>query len=223
MSTSLKNRAAQQLYNAGFSLFQECRYEQALIELRRAEDAFRKLDVRGHPFNHLLPNGVTGLANTLTLSGRCYQRLGHTEKAIACFEASFINAAFERPKPFRAFIADLREDMIASYAQEMDKLDERTKLDIMNRGIRIDTIYRFPFSLTREASLIARLYELVPERYPQFKDFFVRVKEEDAALRRSDKGSDESRMKKASIYIWLTLGSLWAAYSVLVVRALFFK
>ncbi len=163
MPTSLKSRAAQQLYNAGFSLFQECRYEQALIELRRAEDAFRKLDVRGHPFNHVLPNGITGLANTLALSGRCHQRLGRIEKAIACFEASFINAKFERSKPFQVFVANLREDLLACYAREMDKLDEQTKLDITNRDIRVDTIYRFPFSLIREAILLARLYELAPE------------------------------------------------------------
>ncbi len=223
MSISTKRRVAQQFYHAGFSLFQASRYEQALIELRRAEEAFRKMDARGHPFNHILPNGITGLANSLALSGRCHQRLGHTKKAIASFEASYINARFERPKPFQAFVADLREDLITCYAHGLDKLDEQTKLRTMIRDIQIDTTYRFPFSLTREAIPLARLYELAPERFSQFKDFFIRAGEQDAALRRSDKRSDESRMKKAGIYIWVILGSLWAAYSLLVFRALFLK
>ncbi|MGE5174148.1 MAG: hypothetical protein ACM3MD_10005 [Betaproteobacteria bacterium] len=223
MLISTKRRVAQQFYHTGFSLFQENRYEQALIELRRAGEAFRKMDARGHPFNHILPNGVTGLANSLALSGHCHQRLGNTQKAIASFEASYINARFERPKPFQTFVAGVREDLIACYAHGLDKFDQQTMLRTMVRDIQIDTTHRFPFSLTREAVPLARLYELAPERFPQFKDFFIRAKEKDAALRLSDKRSDESRMKKAGISLWVILGSLWAAYSLFMARAIFLK
>jgi tetratricopeptide (TPR) repeat protein len=223
MSTSSKKRTAERLFTAAFSLFEECRYEPALIELRRAEDAFRKLDAQGHPFNHLLSNGVSGLANTLALSGRCYQRLGNTENAIACYETSFINSKFERTKPFSAFVADLREDLIVCYADTLENMDERTRLVAMEQDIRIDTTCRFPFSLTKDSVILARLYELAPERYPHLRDFAVRAAEQDAALRRSDKKSDESMMQKARIYVLLVFGSLWAAYCLLVVKALFLK
>ena len=223
MSTSSKKRTADRLFTAAFSLFQECRYEQTLIELRRAEDAFRKLDAQGHPFSHLLPNGVSGLANTLALSGRCYQRLGNTEKAIACYEASFINSKFERTKPFAAFVANLREDLIDCYADALENMDEQTRLGVMGQGIMIDITCRFPFSLTKDSVIPARLYELAPERYPHLRDFTVRAAEQDAALRRSDKKSDESRMQKAHVYVLLVFGSLWAAYCLLVVKTLFLK
>ncbi len=220
-STKSKRRTAARLFNAAFSLYQEGRYEQSLIELRRAEDAFRRLDSRGHPCNHVLPNGVTGLANTLALSGRCHQRLGNIEKAISCFETSFINAKFERPEPFMTFVKNLREDLLACYAGELRKMDEPAMLSLMQQDISIDASCCFPFSLTREARTLTRVYELAPERYPHFKDFAVRAEERDAAVRRSDKKSDEFRMKKANVYIWLVLGSLWTAYCLLVVRAFF--
>lgn len=223
MSTSTKKRTAKRLFAAAFSLFQECRYEQALIELRRAEDAFRKLDAQGHPFNHLLSNGVSGLANTLALSGRCYQRLGNTEKAIACYEASFINSKFERTKPFAAFASILREDLIAGYAEALENMDERTRLGAIEQDIRIDTSCRFPFSLTKDSVVPARLYELAPKRFPHLRDFAVRAAEKDATLRRSDKRFDESRMQKARVYILLVFGSLWAAYCLLVVKAMFLR
>ncbi len=221
-STESKRRTAERLFNAAFSLYQECRYEQSLIELRRAEDAFRKLDSRGHPFNHVLPNGVTGLANTLALSGRCHQRLGNIEKAIICYETSFINAKFERPRPFTAFIKDLREELLACYADNLRDMGESALVSLTTQqDIRIDTSCCFPFSLTKEAFTLARVYELAPERYPHLRDFVVRAAEQDAAIRLSDKKNDESRIKRANIYIWLVLGSLWAAYCLLVARAFF--
>ncbi len=220
-STESKRRTAERLFNVAFSLYQEGRYEQSLIELRRAEDAFRKLDSRGHPFNHVLANGVTGLANTLALSGRCYQRLGNIAKAIICYETSFINAKFERPRPFSALIRDLREDLLACYAENLRNLDESALGNLTQGDIRIDTTCCFPFSLTKEAFTLARVYELAPERYPHLRDFVVRAAEQDAAIRLSDRKSDESRVKRANIYIWLALGSLWAAYCLLVVRAFF--
>jgi tetratricopeptide (TPR) repeat protein len=220
-STESKRRTAERLFNAAFSLYQECRYEQSLIELRRAEDAFRKLDSQGHPFNHVLPNGVTGLANTLALSGRCHQRLGNIEQAVICYETSFINAKFERPRPFTTFVKDLREDLLDCYADDLRNMDESSLVNLTQQDMRIDASCCFPFSLTKEAFTLARVYELAPERYPHLRDFVVRAAEQDAAIRRSDKKSDESRIKRANIYIWLTLGSLWAAYCLLVAKALF--
>ncbi len=216
-----KRRTAEQLFNAASSLYQDCRYEQALIELRRAEDAFRKLDSPGHPFNQVLTNNVTGLANTLALSGRCYLRLGNSEKALVCFETSFINEKFERPRPFAAFVKDLREDLLSCYEERLRKINEPAMQSLLQQDIRIDPSCCFPFSLSQEACTPARLYALAPERYPHFRDFALRAEEQDSAVRRSDKKSDESRMKKANVYIWLVLGSLWAAYCLLVARAFF--
>jgi hypothetical protein len=65
MSTLLKRRMAEQLYDAGFALFEEGRYEEALGNLNRAQEAFRQIDVRGHPFCNPLSNGISGFANTL--------------------------------------------------------------------------------------------------------------------------------------------------------------
>ncbi len=223
MSTSSKKRTAERLYKAAYSLFQERRYEQALIELRRAEDAFLRLDAQGHPFGHLLSNGVSGLANTLALSGRCYQQLGNAEQAIDCYEASFINSKFERTKPFASFAEDLRRDLIACYADSMKNMDEQTKIGVMGQDVMIDTSFRFPFSLKKDAVILARLYELAPERYPCLKDFALRAAEQDAALRRSDKKNRESRLQKAHVYVMLVFGSLWVAYCYLGIKALFLK
>ncbi len=220
-STESKRRSAERLFDAAFSLYQERRYEQSLIELRRAEDAFRRLDVQGHPFTHLLPNGVTGLANTLALSGRCYQHLGDIEKAILCYETSFINAKFERQRPFAAFLQDLREDLLACYSEALRSIDVPAVAGLQQQDITIDTSRCFPFSLAKEAFTLARVYELAPDHYPHLRDFFVRAAEQDGSIRLSDKKSDESRIKRANIYIWLVLGSLWAAYCLLVAKAFF--
>ncbi len=219
-STKSKRRTAERLFDAASSLYEECRYEQALIELRRAEDAFRKLDSRGHPFNQVLTNGVTGLANTLALSGRCHLRLGNFDKALICFETSFINEKFERPRPFAAFANDLREDILSCYAERLRKIDDPAMQSLLQQDVRTDPSCCFPFSLSQEACALVRLYALAPDQYPHFRDFALRAEEQDSAIRRSDKKSDESRMKKANVYIWLILGSLWAAYCLLVARAL---
>jgi hypothetical protein len=88
------------------------------------------------------------------------------------------------------------------------------------KDLPIDPSYRFPFSLDKEAIPFARLYELAPDRYPQFGDFFFRAREKDAALRRTGKGADDTRMKKAGVTIWLILGSLWAVYTLMAARVL---
>ena len=223
MSTFSKRCTAIQFYNAGYLLFQERRYEHALIDLRKAEEAFLNLDAPGHAFSHALPNGVTGLANTLALIGRCYQQLGDTATALTSFETSLINAKFERQRPFRSFFRTLKEHMISCYAMNLEKIDDRTLHDILTREAAIDTAYRFPFSLSGEAFTIARLYELAPDRYPRFREFSVHAQQQDGLIRRTNKQSDESRMKKASIYIWVLLGSLWAIYSIFMAGTIFSK
>ncbi len=225
MWLSAKKQVAEQSYRAGLALFQERRYEQALIELRRAEDAFRKLDARGHPLNHVLANGVTGFANALALSGHCHQMLGHYEEAIVCFETSLINAKFERPKQFRAFVACWRENLAACYAVGLKKLDDRMIQGILNSDsdIEIDTTYLFPFSLDARAIPIARLYELAPDRYPQFSEFYAHVKAGDREFRRKNMQRDDTNVRRTAVYIWIILGTLWIAYSVFVSRELFLK
>lgn len=224
MPTSLKWRSAEQLFRKGRALFEENRYVQALIELRRAEEAFRKLDARGHPFGHALSNGVSGLANTLALSGRCYQELGNFRQAITCYETSLINEKFEKARPFRTFRTSLQEDLIACYDKDLTRTDEQTLKDLLGQDVAIDTSFCFPFSLGNNAFPLARLYELSPGRYPQYKDFYLRSKNVDSAIRRrTDKGLDKAQMKQAGIYIWVTMGVLWAAYSLIVSKALFLK
>jgi len=63
---------AQKIFERGSALLQQQKYEQALVDLQQAEQLFRKIDVRGHPFTIPLSNGVSGLANALALSGLCY-------------------------------------------------------------------------------------------------------------------------------------------------------
>ena len=67
---------AQQVFERGSALLQQQKYEQAIIDLQQAEQLFRKIDVKGHPFTIPLANGVSGLANALALSGLCYLKQG---------------------------------------------------------------------------------------------------------------------------------------------------
>ena len=223
MSTLTKRRTAEELYNAGKTLFQEHRFEQALVELRRAEESFRSLDVPGHAFSLTLPNGVTGLANTLALIGRCYYELGDAATACTYYETSLINTKFEKKLPFQAFLSAVREDMLVCYDSEVKKIDKPALGQILTQEAEIDTSCRFPFSLTGAAFTVSRLYELAPDRYPQFSEFYVRMQQRDRQMRRADKQSDESRMKMASIYVWVLLGVLWVIYSLVVVKTLLIK
>jgi tetratricopeptide (TPR) repeat protein len=221
MSTSLQWRAAQDLFNAGFSLFEEMRYEQAIDALLKAEAAFRALDARGHPRGHFLENGVSGLANTLALLGRCHQELGHYDEAVTCYETSLINEKFERRKPFVPFLNELRKNLASCYERRLSQLDDRSLQFILDQDIELDTSFRFPFSLQKNAIPIARLYELDPVRYQRFKDFYLRSRTNDTALRRqAGKGVDETRMKRATFWIWVFLGIMWIIYSIIMVKAL---
>jgi len=219
MTTKLKRRMAQQFYDDGLSLFQQGNYEQAVAELRKAEDIFRTLDARGHPFGYSLANGVSGLSNTLALEGRCYLKLGESRQAISYYESSLINAKFEKKRPFHLFQSALRSEVASCYEKELEKSDPE-KLRVLKQNPEIDISFLFPFSLPQDLVPVARLYELVPERYPHIGDFYTTTKKQDSKLRRMDKMSDESAMKKLSFYVWGTLVSIWVAYGLFVLRAL---
>lgn len=92
MSTSTKPGLAEQLYLSSRALVHEGRYHDALIELQRAGNAFRSLDARAYLFLRKLINGVSGLANTLVLSGFCHQMPGNYKAALTCYETSLINS-----------------------------------------------------------------------------------------------------------------------------------
>ena len=219
MSTSTKRRMAESMYNSGHALFQEGLYNEALIELRRAEDAFRVWDALGHPFADRLSNGISGLANTLALSGLCYLKLGNFKAALTCYETSLINSKFERKKALRHFKQMLAENLIICYEKTLEGSGV-DRVSFLSRTPEIDISFRFPYSLPQDIVPFARLYELAPERYPQYKDFYERSKEKDAEIRRLSKTSDESAMKRTSVYVWGILAAIWIIYGLVVIEAL---
>jgi tetratricopeptide (TPR) repeat protein len=219
MSTSTKRRMAESMYNSGHALFQEGLYNEALIELRRAEDAFRSWDALGHPFANRLSNGISGLANTLALSGLCYLKLGNFKAALTCYETSLINSKFERKKALRHFKQILAENLIICYEKTLEGAGVE-RVSFLSRTPEIDVSFRFPYSLPQDIVPFARLYELAPERYPQYKDFYERAKDKDAEIRRLSKTSDESAMKRTSIYVWGILAAIWVIYVFIVIKAL---
>jgi tetratricopeptide (TPR) repeat protein len=218
MTLFLKRRNAESLYENGYALFLEKRYMQAIAELQRAEDAFRKLDARGHPFTIPLSNGVTGLANSLALSGQCWQLLGNYEKAVHLYETSLINAKFEKKKPFQAFMKTLQNNMRFCYQKKLELIDQKTLQQMVTQEPDVDVYYRFPFSLREDTIFIARLYELAPEQHRQFKDYYTRAQHKDADMRRSDRNSDERATKKMSIYIWGILFVITVVYTVVLIN-----
>lgn len=220
MARSAKIKTAQQHYDAGLALFQENRHVQALVELNKAEIAFRNIDVRGHPFSNPLPNGVSGLANTLALEGMCYQKVGDFRKAARCFETSLINSPFEKKRPWKKFLLIINEHLFASYDKLLEKTSTDTLQQILTGKPRIDITYRFPFSLDGDEFTIARMYELSRERHDRFKEFYYRARAKDAELRRYAKKSDESSMRKMSFLIWGALFIIWAVYGIISLEAL---
>ncbi len=220
MATSTKRRMAEEWFNAGRALFQEGRYNEALIELHRAEDAFRKQDARGHPFAGRLSNGVSGLANTLVLSGFCHQRLGIYKTAVTCYETSLINSKFEKKRALRNFRKTFSENLIVCYEKVLENAGGVDRQGLLNREPEIDISFRFPYSLSPDVIPIARLYELAPERYPQYKDYFQRAKEKDTEYRRLSKTSDESTMRKMSIYVWGIIVVIWMIYGLIAVKTM---
>jgi tetratricopeptide (TPR) repeat protein len=218
MTLFLKRRAAENLYENGYALFLEKRYMQALAELQRAEDAFRKLDARGHPFTIPLSNGVSGLANTLVLTGQCWHLLGNYEKAVHLYETSLINSKFEKKKPFLKFITMLQKNMLFCYQKKLELIEQKTLQQLLIQEPDIDVYYRFPFSLRKDTILIARLYELAPDQYQHFKDFYTRPQHKDAAMRRNDRSSDERATKRMSIYIWGILFLITSVYIAVLIK-----
>jgi tetratricopeptide (TPR) repeat protein len=219
MSTSTKRRMAENMYNSGRALFQEGLYNEALIELLRAEDAFRTWEALGHPFANRLSNGISGLANTLSLSGLCYLKLGNFKAALTCYETSLINSKFEQKKALRNFEQTLAENLILCYEKTLEGADA-DRVSFLSRTPEIDVSFRFPYSLPQDIVPFARLYELAPERYSQYKYFYERAKEKDAELRHLSKTSDESAMKRTSIYVWGILVAIWVIYGLIVIKAL---
>jgi len=219
MSTVLKWRMAEQFYNAGYSLFQEGRYDQALEELSRSEEAFRRLDARGHPWGHSLPNGVSGLANTFALQGQCHQKLGDYRKAVISYESSLINTTFEQKRPFRSFTAEVSKNMAWCYEKELSP-EASSPDSLLTRGLEIDTSFRFPFSLRPELIPVARLYELEPELHRNLKGFYERAKKEDADFRHRNKRSEDAAMKRMSIFVWGLLLTIWIVYGLVVAEAM---
>jgi tetratricopeptide (TPR) repeat protein len=219
MSTSTKRRLAEKLYNSGRDLFQEGLYSEALVELRRAEDAFRMWDAHGHPFTDRLSNGVSGLANTLALAGLCNQKLGNLKAALTCYETVPINAKFEKKKALHAITQNLAENLIVCYEKALAEagLDRES---FLGREPEIDTSFRFPYSLPADVIPAARLYELAPDRYARYEDFYLRAKKKDASIRKLSRTSDESTMKRASIYVWSILAAIWIVYGFIVTNAL---
>ncbi|HUJ16416.1 MAG TPA: tetratricopeptide repeat protein [Nitrospirota bacterium] len=211
---------AEQWYESGLALFEQERYHEALIEFLRAENVFRELDARGQPFSRPLANGISGLANTLVMSGRCCQKLGNYSQAITHYETSLINAKFEKKKPFHEFLKQLTEDMTYCYERVLDGLsvDERNRL--IERDPDLDVSFRFPYSLPPALIPLARLYDLAPQRYSRYAPFYERAQERDASLRRSSRTSDESAMKRMSFYVWGILSAVWIMYALIVIRIL---
>ncbi len=220
MSTALKWRMAEQFYNAGYSLFQEGRYDQALEELSRAEEAFRRLDARGHPWGHFLPNGVSGLANTFALQGQCHQKLGDYRKAVISYESSLINTKFEQKRPFRSFTAEVFKNMAWCYERELSSTDASGPDSLLTRELELDSSFRFPFSLRPELIPPARLYELEPELHLNLKGFYEQAKKEDADFRHRNKRTEDAAMKRMSIFVWGILLAIWIVYGLIVAEAL---
>jgi tetratricopeptide (TPR) repeat protein len=211
---------AREAFEKGSALAEQGSYEQAIIELQNAEVMFRQIDVKGHPFTIPLANGVSGLANTLVLTGRCHQKLGNYQKAVQYFESSFINSKFEKKWHFRKFSKSIDENLLACYDKMLSlNLLDRTA-DILKSDPEINTVYQFPFSLDKDATILARLFELSPERYRNYQNFYRRTKEKDAEIRKREKKSDEASMRKLSFLIWSILIIIWAIYGTVVIDAL---
>ena len=220
MATSVHRRMATQHYDSGHALLQQGRYHEALIELGTAENAFRTIDARGHPFTQPLSNGISGLANTLMLSGQCCQKLGDYSTAITYYETSQINVKFEKKRPLQKFLQNLNSDLAFCYEQVVEGMPRQERDRLLAQEPQIDVSFRFPFSLPLAQVPLARLAELAPERHPELQRFYQHARERDIDLRRRSKTADESTMKKMSIAVWSILFMIWAVYIVIFFDAL---
>lgn len=211
---------AREAFENGSALAKQGNYEQAVKELQNAEVLFRQTDVKGHPFTTPLANGVSGLANTLGLIGLSYQKLGNYRKAVQYFESSFINSKFEKARHFSKFAKNINENLLACYDKMLSlHLLDRTA-DILESAPEINTDFQFPFSLNNDAVILARLYELSPERYRSYQSFYRKAKEKDSETRKREKKPDETSMRKLSLLIWGVLIIIWAIYGTVMIDAL---
>lgn len=211
---------AKQVFERGSALLLQQKYDQALLDFQQAEQLFRNIDVKGHPFTIPLSNGVSGLANALALSGLCHMKLGDCHKATLCYESSFINSKFEKMRPFRTFVKTVNDNLLTCYETLLLSKRPEEIAELLTADHDIDTAYEFPFSLSEYASILARLFELSPERYADHRRFYLRAKTKDREIRRREKKSDEASMGKLSILIWSILIIIWAIYGVVVIKAL---
>lgn len=214
---------AQQVFERGSALLQQQKYEQALVDLQLAQQLFRKIDVRGHPFTIPLSNGVSGLANALALSGLCYLKQGDSRKAAQCYESSFINSKFEKMWPFRKFVKAVNENLLTCYETMLRTKRPEDLAEMLKSDPAIETAYEFPFSLSEHAVILARLFELSPDRYADHRQFYLRAKAKDREIRRRENKSDEASMRKLSFLIWSILIIIWAIYGVVVIETLINK
>lgn len=214
---------AQKIFERGSALLQQQKYEQALVDLQQAEQLFRKIDVRGHPFTIPLSNGVSGLANALALSGLCYLKQGDCRKAAQCYESCLINSKFEKMWPFRKFLKTVNENLLSCYETLLRFERTEDRKDLLKSDPEIDTAYEFPFSLSEYGTILARLFELSPDRYADHREFYLRAKAKDRDIRRREKKSDEASMRKLSFLIWSILIIIWAIYGIVVIKALINK
>ncbi len=220
MAISVHRRMATQHHDSGKALLEQGRYHEALIELGLAENAFRAIDARGHPFSQPLSNGISGLANSLLLSGKCLQKLGDYPNAITRYETSLINAKFELKRALPAFLKVLHADLAFCYEQVLASVSPEARDRLLAAEPRIDVSFRFPFSLPPDQVPFARLSELATKRHPELESFYRSVREKDIEVRRISKTADESTMKKMSIAIWSILFMIWAVYIVIFFEAL---
>jgi tetratricopeptide (TPR) repeat protein len=223
MQDSGNKMIAQQVFERGSALLQQQKYEQALVDLRQAEQLFRKIDVRGHPFTIPLSNGVSGLANALAQSGLCYLKQGDSRKAAQCYESSLINSKFEKMWPFRKFVKTVNENLFTCYETMLRSKRPEDLAEMLKSDPAIETAYEFPFSLSEYAVILARLFELSPDRYADHRQFYLRAKAKDREIRKREKKSDEASMRKLSFLIWSILIIIWAIYGVVVIETLINK
>ena len=167
-----------------------------------------------------LSNGVSGLANALAQSGLCCLKQGDYRKAAQCYESSLINSKFEKTWPFRKFMRTVNENLLTCYETMLRSNQHDYPAELLKGEPAIDTAYEFPFSLSEHASVLARIFELSPDRYADHRQFYLRAKARDREIRKREKKSDEASMRKLSILIWSILIIIWAIYGVFVIKAL---
>lgn len=217
-SSSQETKAARTLFDEGMTLFQEQRYPQALTVLQQAADKYRAVDARGHPFNDTLPNGISGLANTLALMGRCLRNRGDEDGALTFFEMSLVNERFERKKSFKKFLRGIQEDLRACYEHKLERYSEKAIDDLLRQPVQIDTRYRFPFSLDGKLVALARLYEIAPIPYERFRAFYDTSRKTDNEVRRNIRDTDETAIRTLGYSLWAVLFVIWSVYVVILIR-----